>query len=221
MRVSRRFVLVACACVVWSLAAHSGETPAPELKTSAVAAFKNGLAFVVKQGDVRLEAGVGNLTSIPNATLGSLWIAPNDPGASLDEVVAHRDKVFEQQNLTALTDVLLANAGKVVTVVDSAQKEYTGEIVGFRQVEKTGTDAGLVNASGDRVMPQPRVTPEFLLLKSDGKLFALYFHNIARVILPPDPILQQAQEAERKGLRFKIKGATSHANLTMGYLEHG
>jgi hypothetical protein len=219
MRVSRRFVLVACACVVWSLAAHSGETPEPELKTAAVAAFKNGLAFVVKQGDVRLEAGVGNLTSIPNATLGSLWIAPNDAGASLDEVVAHRDKVFEQQHLTALTDVLLANAGKVVTVVDNAQKEYTGEIVGFRQVEKSNAEG--VNVSGDRAVPQPRVTPEFLLLKSDGKLFALYFHNIARVILPPDPILQQAQEAERKGLRFKIKGATGHANLTMGYLEHG
>ncbi len=219
MRVSRRFVLVACACVVWSLAAHSGETPAPELKTSAVAAFKNGLAFVVKQGDVRLAAGAGDLTPIPNATLGSLWIAPNDAGASLDEVVAHRDKVFEQQNLTALTDVLLANAGKVVTVVDNAQKEYTGEIVGFRQVEKSNAEG--VNVSGDRVVPQPRVTPEFLLLKSDGKLLALYFHNIARVILPPDPILQQAQEAERKGLRFKIKGATGHANLTMGYLEHG
>ncbi len=205
-----------------ALSGHSPRIPEmhqPELKTSAVAAFKNGLAFVVKQGDVHLEAGVGNLTAIPNATLGSLWIAPNDAGASLDEVVAHRDKVFEQQTLTALTDVLLANAGKVVTVVDNAQKEYTGEIVGFRQVEKSNAEG--VNVSGDRVVPQPRVTPEFLLLKSDGKLLALYFHNIARVILPPDPILQQAQEAERKGLRFKIKGATGHANLTMGYLEHG
>jgi len=88
-----------------------------------------------------------------------LWIAPNDAGASLDEVVAHRDKVFEQQNLTALTDVLLANAGKVVTVVDSAQKEYTGEIVGFRQAEKSATEPA--SAAGDRVVPQPHVTPEF------------------------------------------------------------
>jgi len=65
------------------------------------------------------------------------------------------------------------------------------------------------------------VVPEFLLLKADGKLLALYFRNIARAILPQDPILQQTQEEERKALRFKIKGATSHANLTMGYLEHG
>ena len=223
MKIPRRYALVACTCVV-SLAAHSGEVPEPELKTAAVAAFKNGLAFVVKQGDVRLEDGVGNLAPIPNATLGSLWIAPNDAGASLDEVVAHRDKVVGQQKLTALADVLLANAGKVVTVVDNNQKEYTGEIVGFRQGEKSGAEPG-VNASGEiaylPAVPQPRAVPEFLLLKSDGKLLALYFHNIARAVLPPDPILQQALEEERKGLRFKIKGATGHANLTMGYLEHG
>jgi len=219
MRISRRLALVGCTCVVWSLAAHSGEAPEPELKTAAVAAFKNGLAFVVKQGDVRLEGGVGNLASVPNATLGSLWIAPNDAGASLDELVAHQDKVVRQQNLTVLTDVLLANTGKVVTVIDNSQKEYSGEIVGLRQSEKSVAES--VNAAGDRVVPQPHPVPEFFLLKSDGKLLALYFHNIARVILPENPILQQAQEEERKAMRFKIKGATGHASLTMGYLEHG
>jgi hypothetical protein len=219
--------LIACTCVV-SLAAHSGEAPETELKPAAVAAFKNGLAFVVKQGDVGLEAGVGNLAPVPNATLGSLWIAPNDAGASLDEVVAHRYRVSAQQSLTVLADVLLANAGKVVTIVDNNQKEYTGEIVGFRQAEKSSVVAAQQNSSGESlysnalsVAPQPRAQPEFLLLKSDGKLLALYFHNIARVILPADPVLQQAQDEERKALRFKIKGETGHANLTMGYLEHG
>jgi len=225
MKIPRCFALIACTCVI-SLAAHSGEAPETDLKPAAVAAFKNGLAFVVKQGDVRLEAGVGNLAPVPNATLGSLWIAPNDAGASLDEVVAHRYKVSAQQNLTALADVLLANAGKVVTVVDNNQKEYTGEIVGFRQAEKSSVVAAPQNSESFYsnalpVAPQPHAQPEFLLLKSDGKLLALYFHNIARVILPADPVLQQAQEEERKALRFKIKGETGHANLTMGYLEHG
>ena len=225
MKIPRCFALIACTCVI-SLAAHSGEAPETDLKPAAVAAFKNGLAFVVKQGDVRLEAGVGNLAPVPNATLGSLWIAPNDAGASLDEVVAHRYKVSAQQNLTALADVLLANAGKVVTVVDNNQKEYTGEIVGFRQAEKSSVVAAPQNSESFYsnalpVAPQPHAQPEFLLLKSDGKLLALYLHNIARVILPADPVLQQAQEEERKALRFKIKGETGHANLTMGYLEHG
>lgn len=232
MKIPRRFTLVVAICIVWSLAAHSGEAPAPELKTAAVAAFKNGLAFVVKQGDVRLEAGVGNLEPVPNATLGSLWIAPNDAGASLDGVVARRNKLSVQQNLTSLADVLLANAGKVVTVVDNSQKEYTGEIVGFRQAqpaEKAGDGSTpLSSSSGESFYangltsaPQPHGAPEFLLLKSDGKLLALYFRNIARVILPADSVLQQSQEEERKALQFKIKGVTDHASLTMGYLEHG
>ena len=229
MKIPRRFALVVALCVVWSLAAHSGEAPGPELKTAAVAAFKNGLAFVVKQGDVRLEAGVGDLESVPNATLGSLWIAPNDPGASLDQVVARRTKLLMQQNLSVLADVLLANAGKVVTVVDNNQKEFTGEIAGFRQTEKAGDgSASSSNSAGESFYgnslpsaPPPHVVPEFLLLKSDGKLLALYFHNIARVILPADSVLQQSQEQERKALQFKIKGATDHASLTMGYLEHG
>ncbi|MGC2513908.1 MAG: hypothetical protein WA383_05260, partial [Terriglobales bacterium] len=89
MKFPRRFALLACTCVAWSLTAHSGEAPETDLKTTAVAAFKNGLAFVVKQGDVRLDNGIGNLSPVPNATLGSLWIAPNDAGTSLDEVVAH------------------------------------------------------------------------------------------------------------------------------------
>ena len=41
------------------------------------------------------------------------------------------------------------------------------------------------------------------------------------MILPADSVLQQSQEEERKALQFKIKGATDHASLTMGYLEHG
>lgn len=227
MKIPRRFALVACTCVVSSLAAHSGEAPETELKPTAVAVFKNGLAFVVKQGDAHLEAGIGNLSPVPEATLGSLWIAPNDPGMSLDEVVAHRYKLSAQQNLTVLADVLLANAGKTVTVIDNNQKEYVGEIVGFRQAEKPGATStpplSLENNFYPNSAPpaQPRVMPEYLLLKSESKLLALYFHNVARVILPADPVLQQTQEEERKALRFKIKGASEHASLTMGYLEHG
>jgi hypothetical protein len=227
MKIPRQFALVVCTCIVGSLVAYSGEAPETELKATAVAAFKNGLAFVVKQGDAHLEAGVGNLSPVPNATLGSLWIAPNDAGTSLDEVVAHRYKVSEQQNLTALAEVLLANAGKVVTIVDNNQKEYTGEIVGFRPAEKPGAGSTPPPNPSENFYPnsvpppQPRAMPEYLLLKSEGKLLALYFHNVARVILPADPMLQQAQEEERKALRFKIKGASGHANLTMGYLEHG
>jgi hypothetical protein len=212
-----------------TLAPCSGEAPDSEFKTSAVAAFKNGLAFVVKQGDVRLEDGAGRITPIPNATLGSLWITPNDAGTSLDEVVAYRYRVAGQQNLTALADVLLANAGKVVTVEYNNQKEYSGEIVGFREAEHPAPVLASASAASAEnpysvvstaSTPVP-VAPEFLLLKVGGKLLALYFRNVTQVTLPADPVLQTQREEERKALRFKVRGATRHANLTMGYLENG
>src|SRR5437879_8874748 len=145
MRLARSLGLLAC--LLGTLAAYSDEAPDAEFKISAVAAFKNGLAFVVKHGDVRLEDGAGRIAPIPNATLGSLWITPNDAAASLDEVVAYQYKVPVEHNLTALADVLLANAGKVVTIGYNQQKEYrdyTGEIVGFREEEHSAP--GLVPA---------------------------------------------------------------------------
>ena len=119
-----------------------------------------------------------------------------------------------------------------MTVVDNGQKEYTGEIVGFRQLDKTkkpgessgspsNSNAQDIGPSISPVAPLTHVPPEFLLLKFDGKLLALYFHNIARVVLPADAILEQSLEEEHKALQFKVRGGTNHAHLTMGYLEHG
>jgi hypothetical protein len=228
MKISRALSLLVC--FLGTIAGSSGEAPDAEFKTSAVAAFKNGLAFVVKQGDVRLEDGAGRIAPIPNATLGSLWISPNDAGASLDDVVAYHYQVVVQQNLTALADVLMANAGKVVTVEYGNQKEYTGEIVGFREEEHLTPEMALVPAPSTEysysTVPAtstapPRLVPEFLLLKVEGRLLALYFRNITQVTLPVDPALQTKREEERKALRFKLRGAGGHANLTMGYLENG
>jgi len=213
MRLSRTLSLLVC---FWgTLAAYPGEAPDAEFKTSAVAVFKNGLAFVVKQGDVRLEDGAGRIVPIPNATLGSLWMTPNDAGVSLDEVVAYRYKVPVQHNLTALADVLMANAGKVVTVGYSNQKEYkeyTGEIVGFRPQEHAppepapsptpSAENSYFAVTATSTAPPPTVAPEFLLLKAEGKLLALYFRDITQVTLPAEPALQAKQEEERKALRF-------------------
>jgi len=230
MKTSCRLVLVIATSVVCGLTLCPGQVQEPELKTTAVAAFKNGLAFVLKQGNVHLDAGMGNLEPVPDATLGSLWIAPNDVGVSLDQVVARRSSVLAQRNLTILADLLLANAGKVVTVVDNDQKEYTGEVVGLKQTEKSpklgegsrsASPAESVYNNATLSVAQSQGPPEFLLLKSDSKLLAVCFRNIERVILPADSTLQLPQKEEHKALQFKFKGAKDHANLTMGFLEHG
>jgi hypothetical protein len=214
-------------CLVAVLAGYPGDGPSSELRPVTVAAFKNGLAFVVRQGEVTLEDGTGKIAPIPAATLGSLWISPNDANATLDEVVAYRFKVAGQRNLTALAELLQANAGKVVTVSYGDQKEYTGEFVGVRESEPSGDSAVSIIGSVPTIGVSPgspahqHVVPDFLLLKVEGRLLALRFGNLSRVTLPAEPVLQIPTEEERRALRFKVKGAGSHANLTMGYLENG
>lgn len=225
MRRLRMAAVLVCASLVGSIAAYSGEQPDEPMKTTAVAAFKNGLAFVMKQGEVKLESGMGRITPVPGATLGTLWVAPNDAGASIEELVAYHFKVPGEQNITSLAEILLANAGKTVTVIDGSEKQYTGEIVGVREAERPAPEPEPIPVnqySGMRVIaPQPKPMPEFLLLKSDAGLIAIRFGNIQRVVLPKDPVLLGKTEEDRRGFRVKVKGAGSRANLSMGYLEHG
>lgn len=93
MWLSRAVVWVLCLSLALPGAAVSeeqGSNPQPLPKTVAVAAFKNGLAFVVRQGTVRLQSGAARITPIPNATLGTLWLAPGEASTVLDEVVSYR-----------------------------------------------------------------------------------------------------------------------------------
>jgi len=239
MKLSHALCMSMGTWTIAALAAYSGAAPEGALKPVQVATFKNGLAFIVRQGDLPLEGGAGKIVPIPAATLGSLWLTPNDAKVTLDELVAYRYKVASSQNLKTLADLLLANAGKVVTLGYANQKEYTGEIVGFRQpepaaeggssstgaapallpLEAPGPESGLL-AERESLRPID-IVPQFLLLKVEGKLLALPLQNVTQITLPDNPVLQVAKEEERKALRLKVKGAAGHANLTMGYLEYG
>ncbi len=201
-------------------AAELSDAPQELPRTVAVAAFKNGLAFVVRQGIVRLESGIGRVTPIPNATLGTLWLAPGEAGSSLDEVLAYRYKVTGERSLASLAEVLQANAGKTVTVTYSMNmKDYTGEIVGLREPD--------ANAAGPAIVPEGDASagamakPQFLLLRIDKKLVALPLSSIANAVLPEDTIVREKFEQQHAALRFKIKGSGEKTNLTVGYLEHG
>src|SRR5262249_39571569 len=93
MWVSRAVVWVLCLSLALPGVAVSQEQsgdPQPLPKTVAAAAFKNGLAFVVRQGTVRLQSGAGRITPIPSATLGTLWLAPGEAGTVMDEIVSYR-----------------------------------------------------------------------------------------------------------------------------------
>jgi hypothetical protein len=226
MKLSRAFVLAVSSALVLSpslFSSESQEAPQDLPKTVAVAAFKNGLAFVVRQGVIRLQSGVGRITPIPNATLGTLWLAPGESGPSLDEVLAYHYNVAAQRNMVSLEEVLLANAGKNVTVTYN-NKDYTGEIVGLRDPDSNSTNATSTPSpefAANAPATPPPAKPQYLLLRVDKKLVALPVNSISNAVLPDDTVFTEKIEQQRSALRFKLKGAADQTNLTVGYLEHG
>jgi len=218
MRPKQIRILVLSICMISAMAAFAGEAADTDLKPVAVAVFKNGLAFVVRDGSVKVVGGEAKIPFVPMATLGSLWVAPKDSGASLEELVAYRYSEQSQAPAATIAQILAANPGKVVTV-SYAEKQYTGEIVGL----KNGEEKAVEPAAEESTVSPTRVQapPEFLLLKANGKMVALPVSGLGAVELPADTNVRVEDTIWKSGLRMKVKGSGDHAKLTMAYLEKG
>lgn len=219
MRLRSRFLHLTCFLFIPSLgllAADTANSPSPLPRTVAVAAFKNGLAFVLRQGEVPLSSGTGRIAPIPEATLGSLWLSPETPGSRLDEMVAYRYKIRGERPIPSLAQMLQANAGKTVTI-GYQSRDYTGEIVGIENsAHGSGKHLPLSAAPGS-VSQQ-----DYVLLKINKSLLAIPLGGISLATFPEDALLRESIEQQpAQALRFTVKGGSQNEKLTMGYLEHG
>jgi hypothetical protein len=196
-------------------AGETADAPTPLPKTVAVAAFKNGLAFVLRQGEIPLTAGTARLASIPNATLGTLWLAPVNPEARIDEIVAYRYNTSANRPLQTIGEILRANAGKTVTITYQ-MKDYTGEVVGLKDTAPEPANPAI--ATTDARFPKHE---DYLLLRTDKRLMAFPLGGISMANLPDDAILHESVDRQNQALRLKMKGGSSREKLSMGYLEHG
>jgi hypothetical protein len=213
MRVFSRIPLFASIVLASSLAlvaAEGGDSPSPLPRTVAVAAFKNGLAFVLRQGEVPLTSGEGRIAPIPEATLGSLWLSPESPGSKLDELVAYRYNVASRQPIPSIGAILQANPGKTVTITYQS-KDYTGELVGVRD------SAPASNQAAPASLPRE----DYVLLRMDKRLLAIPVGGISMAAFPEDAVLHETTERPDQALRFTVTGGMPKEKLTMGYLEHG
>lgn len=219
MRFGPRVLRLTCLFLLPAVAPYAAEnadTPTPLPKTVAVAAFKNGLAFMIRQGEIPLTAGTGRISPIPNATLGTLWLSSGTPESKLDEVVAYRYNTVGERPIPSIGEILQANAGKTVTVTYDT-KEYTGEVVGLGD---SRTDAVAPNAAQNRD-PDAEARSSYLLLRVNKNLMTFPLSGISMATLPDDAILHEQIQRPGQALRFKVKSGSPTEKMTIGYLEHG
>lgn len=107
------------------------------MKISKMDIFKNGTAFVVSEGKIRLTQGIATIQGIPDAVFGTLWVAPMEKGIQIEELKAVTEKKVVRYNAQSLFDILKANIGKKVVWQHHSEKTFstTGTLESV-----TGTD---------------------------------------------------------------------------------
>ncbi len=191
------------------------DLPDVTLRTTSVAAFKNGLGFFMRQGTAHLANGQARLPFVPEASLGTLWLAPNESGVTIEELVAYRYKVLKQRSIDSLDELLQNSVGKTVTVTFN-QKEYTGEVLRFSKPEPPNP-SNRANPYAAPMMPAP--PGRVLLMKVGDVVLAMDPRSVMLVSGPAMPDMTIKEDSEAKALRFTVKGAGDTTNLTMGYLQ--
>jgi hypothetical protein len=201
----------------------------PEVKT--LAAFKNGLGFVFKSGDVRLKDGWARMDETPAAALGSLWFGTTSKSGPVTDVISYRQKIAESSEAVTLAELLSANVGKRVAIT-----YYMG--TSFSRVEGT-----LLSVPADRKpdeAPWPSARPEdysayrpptepargeivLIRTKSGDKSLVLAVNKsvIQSVELLDGQELNSKIEKEEDRVKLHVGGNPSSAEITLGYLEKG
>jgi hypothetical protein len=187
-----------------------------------VTIFKDGHAFVLHEGKAPTdEAGNVRLDHLPAPVLGTFWAYDRDERAKLSAVVSGRHLMEQERTALTIPDMLIANIGARVEVVEDDGEPFLASIVAIprqdsdelkslarpyetRQVASTG---GLVLLQTDR-----GVRPVAM-----GKIRHLVFLDAYKPAVTAEEI--RAQLVFR--LDWQGKPAAKRARVGMTYLQKG
>jgi hypothetical protein len=135
-------VLAATGCASPALS----ETGLSEMETriTEVRAFKNGSAFVVREGQPSVERGWVRVDSLPRTAHGTMFVLKGDE--RVDRMVSYLNDETENGEVAAhaLAGHFKLSPGKSVTVVESGGRETSGKVVLVDKVLVVKSDKGLV-----------------------------------------------------------------------------
>ena len=165
------------ACVLGERAEGRQEAPPGEgnaLPVREVTVFKDGHAFVLREATLTAD-GEGDvvLDDLPEPVLGTFWPYASG-GAKLLSATAARERVSEERTALDLVQLLRANEGREVVLIDADGARIEGKLLGLTarsgaEVEESDPEGGgprvaelgsivrIATASGTRALPVARV----------------------------------------------------------------
>ncbi len=110
---------------------------AQEMKIRQADVFKNGAAFITAEGSVKFSQGKGNLSEVPAALFGTLWLASKEKNVTVTEIKTVSEKKTVMRPAVTIKEILEANTGKKITWYRSDDKKNA--VTGVLQ-KVSGTD---------------------------------------------------------------------------------
>jgi len=183
-----------------------------------VSVFKDGHAFVLREGTRRAsERGEVVLEGLPEPVLGTFWPYASG-GAKLVSATAARTRLSEERTALDLAELVRANTGALVTLIDMENASVKGKLLGL--TERSAEEIERAEPEGQ----EPRLTTFGALVRlqaEDGSLRVLPLKRVRELRVQGElrPRFRAERLAEKLTLRTDRAGADVEVGLA--YLQSG
>ena len=199
-----------------------------KLPVREVTVFKDGHAFVLHEGALPVD-GKGELVldNLPTPVVGTFW--PYQVGGKLRGVVASREPVTMQRPALSVYDLLKANIGADVTIIEpgTPERRFDAKILAVPQPPPTEVLASEGQPdvyTRSSLVPQP-AQPEVILLQTADGILARPLSSIGQVLFKNPPRQTTGTPEFRNLMRLQLDGAPrpigQQVNVGMVYLQKG
>lgn len=194
------FTLLAFACSI-SVSAQSN------LKTESISIFKNGSAFYVKSGKVKTEEGKYRMTeNFPKALFGTYWFN----SSMLKSVKSYQDSVEQSLVANSITEMLLANEGKKVTL------QVNGASVSGKLLSVTKLENGTSNSKNSIILVETNsvtnTSKNWVSMKSE---------DVESISFDEKPNMKFSSKKVQSIIELDFSDSKTEQTLDMMYLQNG
>jgi len=211
-------VVILCQLILAAPARAADDAlPVLETKIKTAALFKNGLGFVVREGNTSLKEGWAVTHLVPDAVLGGIWFGCLDQDGRLEEVVGYKAEDDEAIEAISPDELLKANIGKRV-VLHFDDKTLSGRVKAVPDNRSPEIDANVYGYGG--YAPPVEYAAVVILETNQGDV-AVNKNVITRVEFPEGMATRFSRKHETRNLKFRVSTQRNAARIGLSYLEKG
>ncbi len=209
-------LLLSSACTLRGETQAAAEV-ALETRVRSAALFKNGLAFVRREGSIPAGAQSLRIEPLPVPVHGTFWIAADPARARLGPALARKTEVRERFSAFTMEDLLRANVGRRVTLVMGEKDSVEGTI---ESVTEPPPPSPADVAPGTVYFPPP--TGGLALVRTAGGSIAIPTLEVRRLRVEGGALATEvSRRREAVSLSCPVEGKEGPTPVSLLYLERG